>query len=218
MGDTPKRMRLLTEEQKATIRAKALERYYANREHAIERNRAWKVQNRDRVKARAAAYHAENKDRQNAAAKVWKTKNPDKVISQRKNYCESNRERLRETYREWRAANPEAAKQATIAWRINNPDAVRGAHAARRARKKNARVEKFLPVEVFERDGWTCYLCLRPVDKDVKYPHRLAAVLDHVVPLADGGEHSKSNTACAHNVCNAKKNAKPWHETAEIMR
>jgi 5-methylcytosine-specific restriction endonuclease McrA len=33
-------------------------------------------------------------------------------------------------------------------------------------------------------------------------------VLDHIVPLAKGGLHSRANTACACNGCNMKKGAR----------
>lgn len=74
----------------------------------------------------------------------------------------------------------------------------------RRARKRGGGYERFGREEVFERDGWTCKLCGEPVDRTGKDKH-LRPALDHIVPLARGGQHSRSNTQCTHWVCNSRK-------------
>lgn len=82
--------------------------------------------------------------------------------------------------------------------------------ALRRQRRKDARTERFDPFEVFERDKWRCHIC------GIRTPKRLrgtyedsAPELDHVIPLAAGGEHSRRNTACACRKCNIEKGDKP---------
>lgn len=79
-----------------------------------------------------------------------------------------------------------------------------------RARLRAAWVESVDPTMVFERDGWRCHLCGR------RTPRRLrgtlddrAPELDHIIPLARGGEHSYANTACACRACNMAKGATP---------
>lgn len=86
----------------------------------------------------------------------------------------------------------------------------RTSKAKRRAAKRGAKCERFDPIEVLARDGWRCQLC------GVSTPQRLrgscdprAPELDHVVPLAAGGAHSRSNTQCACRACNNTKGAKP---------
>ena len=88
--------------------------------------------------------------------------------------------------------------------------AKRAAKARRRAAKRGSRCERFDPIEVLERDGWRCQLC------GVRTPRRLrgtlaprAPELDHVIPLAVGGEHSRANTQCACRACNNAKGARP---------
>lgn len=81
-------------------------------------------------------------------------------------------------------------------------------HRLRRMRKKiNGRVEDFPRRAVFERDEWTCRLCGDPIDPDVKYPDRLSASIDHVVPIALGGEHVFHNVQATHLACNVSKRA-----------
>lgn len=64
---------------------------------------------------------------------------------------------------------------------------------------------RFQHREVFERDGWVCGLCQQPVDESLSYPDPMSVSLDHVIPLAHGGDHTKANTQCAHLDCNVTK-------------
>ena len=80
--------------------------------------------------------------------------------------------------------------------------------ATRRARKRGVHYESFDPREIFERDGWICQLC------GVRTPRRVcgslaerAPVMDHIVPLALGGEHTKRNGQCLCRRCNQRKSA-----------
>jgi 5-methylcytosine-specific restriction endonuclease McrA len=50
-----------------------------------------------------------------------------------------------------------------------------------------------------------CYLCGTP------FTRRNPATIDHIVPLAKGGLHDKTNIALAHRSCNIKKNATRTH-------
>lgn len=81
----------------------------------------------------------------------------------------------------------------------------RHARAERRARKRNAWVEEVRRPKVYARDLWICQLCGDPVDPSAKYPNVMCASLDHIVPLAKGGEHSYENTQLAHALCNSLK-------------
>jgi 5-methylcytosine-specific restriction endonuclease McrA len=104
--------------------------------------------------------------------------------------------------------SPRDAKQEreyARAWRLRNPDAVRSQCAAYRARRQQATIERFSVTEIFERDGWLCHLCREPIDPALPYPAPMSASLDHVVPLAKGGEHSRANVAASHLICNMRK-------------
>lgn len=72
----------------------------------------------------------------------------------------------------------------------------------RRAGREGKRVYR---ARVFERDGWACRLCGDPLDRSADVPHPLAAVIDHIVPLALGGEHAHYNVQAAHFLCNSQK-------------
>ena len=78
----------------------------------------------------------------------------------------------------------------------------------RRARIREALVEAFDRVEVFERDGWMCALCGEPVDRAATFPAPLSASLDHIIPISRGGTHEPSNAQCTHLRCNVIKGAR----------
>lgn len=80
----------------------------------------------------------------------------------------------------------------------------------RRARMRDCARERFDPNEVFTRDKWRCHIC------GIRTPRGLrgtlspcAPELDHIIPLAAGGDHTKKNTACSCRRCNQLKRDKP---------
>lgn len=79
--------------------------------------------------------------------------------------------------------------------------------AKRRARFVAAIVEAVDPDVVFERDEWQCYLCDEPIDRALTGRDRMGPTIDHLIPLAEGGEHSYANVAAAHRSCNSRKGA-----------
>lgn len=97
----------------------------------------------------------------------------------------------------------------TNQWRKDNPDTIADIRRRRRARQANATIEHFTSTQVFDRDNWTCQHCKQPVHtyKDSRY-HADRATLDHIKPLAKGGEHSLTNTQCLCHHCNGTKGAK----------
>lgn len=76
---------------------------------------------------------------------------------------------------------------------------------ARRARQKAAYVSVVRRQRIYERDGWRCHLCGKKVRRNRVVPHPLAPVLDHVIPLANGGTHEPANVRTAHFLCNSQK-------------
>jgi predicted nucleic acid-binding Zn ribbon protein len=77
----------------------------------------------------------------------------------------------------------------------------------RRARMAGVSSERFGKAEIFERDGWLCGICGSAVSRDARFPDPSSPSLDHVVPLAAGGEHTRANTRCSHLGCNMRKGA-----------
>jgi 5-methylcytosine-specific restriction endonuclease McrA len=75
----------------------------------------------------------------------------------------------------------------------------------RRVRLRGGNAERFEAIEIYERDGWRCQICGGPVNRNAVCPHPLSPSLDHIVPVARGGDHTRLNVQCAHFICNSRK-------------
>ncbi len=172
--------------------------YLANKERIAARarikreerkayDRAYYLSNKTRLVARAKVAYAENTQREKENKRKWTERNKSKLASQRKAYKCTRRTKLAAYQRRYRQENPN-----TIAAQV----------AVRRARKKHAQViENVDRAVVFNRDKGIYGLCYQPVDPGNWH-------LDHVVPLAAGGDHSYKNTQVSHPACNLSKGAK----------
>lgn len=72
-------------------------------------------------------------------------------------------------------------------------------------RLRDLAIEPFERIDIFERDNWTCSICREPIQPDLQYPDPMSPSIDHIVPVAHGGAHSRENVAAAHLVCNVRK-------------
>jgi hypothetical protein len=101
-------------------------------------------------------------------------------------------------------ANPEPKLERNRRWFKENAGnfdysiARARARASRRASKRDAFVEAVDALTVLERDDGVCGICGGDVDPTDFH-------VDHVVALANGGEHSYANVQAAHPACNIKK-------------
>lgn len=75
----------------------------------------------------------------------------------------------------------------------------------RRALKRNAQSEKYSLAEIAARDRNRCGLCGSRVAMTRTAPHPRAPVVDHVIPLARGGDDVRTNVQLAHFLCNSRK-------------
>lgn len=54
--------------------------------------------------------------------------------------------------------------------------------------------------------GVPCWLCGRPIDPDLRFPHPWSFSIDHAIPLKHGGEVlDPDNLRAAHLRCNQRK-------------
>ena len=171
----------------ANQRVRARHKRYreANREKRMAEARQWREGNSDHVKARAHAWRAANPE---YAAK-WRAR---------------NREKLRERFKQWFNANPDKMRECSRRWNANNPEKARENNHRRRARKKGqcGKVSPGIEAVLMERQKG---LCVAPGcgAKLAKIGHHL----DHIVPLAKGGEHDDGNLQLLCPQCNLRKHA-----------
>lgn len=69
------------------------------------------------------------------------------------------------------------------------------------------KISKRARLEIYERDGWTCQLCMRPVDRSADWRTSWYPTLDHIIPQSTMlvPDHSPSNLRLAHMWCNAAR-------------
>lgn len=75
----------------------------------------------------------------------------------------------------------------------------------RRGRMYEVVSERYTKAEIAERDGFRCGLCGNKVDMRRKYPDMRSPEIDHVWPLAKGGDDTRTNVQLAHRACNLSK-------------
>jgi 5-methylcytosine-specific restriction endonuclease McrA len=110
------------------------------------------------------------------------------------------RRRAAEEMRAWRAKKGEDYRRYERERQTSRRE--RDNHAARerrrRGRKSDVHVEDVEPLVVLEMHDGVCGLCGGDVDP-------LRFDVDHIIPIARGGEHSYANTQPAHPSCNYSK-------------
>jgi hypothetical protein len=100
---------------------------------------------------------------------------------------------------------------------IKRLDNKRAGKQRRRAVKCGAFVAPVSRRKIYERDGWRCRLCGKPVQRDAKVPHPKAPTIDHVIPLAVGGTHEPANCQTAHFLCNSLKGHRGGGEQLALL-
>ena len=104
----------------------------------------------------------------------------------------------KEYHRQYRIANREKFRESQKRWRERNPDKAKMNKLLRRARKANARIEKYIKREnIYNWESRICGVCN---DKILGEFH-----IDHIIPLAKGGSHTLKNLQLAHPYCNQSK-------------
>lgn len=118
----------------------------------------------------------------NKRKKVYRMKYPERITASRKEYLKLHRDKYNQYHRQ--------------------------IQRDRRARQKNAFIERVIDKKIYLRDGWICQICHRKVNNKLKYPHPMSASIDHIIPLALEGKHEPKNCQLAHLICNERKHTK----------
>jgi hypothetical protein len=123
--------------------------------------------------------------------------------------CEICRAKASEYRRQQVAKDPEKFKRQEKEWKKRNPHK-RVTNSRDRAKKKGVEYKYYTRQQIFDRDGYDCYLCGDPTDLTAPhtqgqpgwetYPH-----IEHVIPLAKGGIDTLDNVKIAHAKCNMDK-------------
>lgn len=184
--------------------------------------RAYREANRERLRAASRARYAADPERFKAEVKTHRAAHPEKKLAWDRAYRAANAERVAAYHRDWNEANAERKRRVQAAWAERNAERVREYRRAnaerlrehcanRRARILGAPVVE--PIEraaIVARDKSRCHICGKRVP--AKQIH-----LDHIVPLAAGGEHTARNLAVAHATCNVRKGPRAANDQLRLV-
>lgn len=182
---------------------------------------AWKARHPDRILA--AAEHAKAQTAAAAAARscrcgkplglwqrLWCSRICERLAASKPKQCRSCGAHVDKHQQRCSSCRDQSA--AVVRQAARRSPSARAAKARRRAMTRGSLpgAERFDPVAVLVRDGWRCHLCgMRTPQRLRGTCHDRAPELDHIVPIAAGGEHTMTNTACACRQCNLAKGARP---------
>lgn len=167
--------------------------YLKNREIAIRRAQGWYLTNLGKKRAYDRARYAARKDIVKATVAAWRQANPG---------------RHEEIIREWRAKNKDKVSDYNRAWRHRNRfSSYQNVRNRRERMRGSARLSHKDIREIYEAQKGRCAICR--ISLRGKYE------LDHIIPLALGGETSRANSQLLCMPCNRRKGAK---DPIEFMR
>jgi 5-methylcytosine-specific restriction endonuclease McrA len=89
--------------------------------------------------------------------------------------------------------------------------------ARRRARRRAVLIEHFTHREIFERDCWICQICKQKTNPEADRFDPLYPNLDHVIPLSEGGPHTRANTRCTCFRCNCSRGNRGGNEQLALI-
>lgn len=171
---------------KEEINAKRRACYKVN----AEREKAYRKTHCKERRAYSKAYYEAHLKEIKIREKAHYQANKERIKAYSKAYYQLHKKKLNTRGKVWRKANPQKAKEAS---------------QKRRASMYKTTIETIKEKIVFLRDGWICQHCKKRVHKRLKYPNPMAASLDHIIPLSEGGTHTYKNVQLTHFICNASK-------------
>ena len=120
----------------------------------------------------------------------------------RPQYRDNHRQMLAAKSLEWAQKNPEKRKQIARNWRVANAEASRVIVRNRRARIKSSdgRHTAADIEEIGFMQRWSCACCRTDIQN--------AYHVDHIIPIAGGGDNNKTNLQLLCPPCNLAKNKK----------
>jgi 5-methylcytosine-specific restriction endonuclease McrA len=81
--------------------------------------------------------------------------------------------------------------------------------------RAGAKHERYNINTIAERDAYRCGLCHKRVSMLMVWPNPKAPTIDHILPLAEGGDDTRANVQLAHSICNSTKGSRP-HTTDQL--
>jgi hypothetical protein len=184
----------------------------------------WREENPERDKANKLAWEQANPGRKEALAEAWRQSNLERFREKQKLWREANADRVKGYQDAWRANNPEKRAAISRAWRANNPEAAKA--AKKRWQEANPAKHKAADRRKHARRRHTVNEQIKQLTTtelaELSVLYQEAAMLgpdwhvDHIVPLARGGDHRPYNLQIVKSDYNAWKNAQCLYTPADL--
>lgn len=167
----------------------------ANREKVNEWQQTWRKNNPEKVKNLDARSRESRREIRKTECAEWRKRNAARVKKWWQEYKQQHAERIKENRRRYERENPEKVKanKHTRRTRILGLDS-----------KIDSEYVKFLKIV----QGMKCNYCEQTM---TKYE------IDHIVPIARGGDNSNENLQLLCAPCNRQKGAKTDSEYREYL-
>lgn len=149
-------------------------------------------------KLKKAAYYSANRERIKAKSRSRNTEKAAQISARRKFF----RVKLNAQASEWRNANRDSVRRNCNAWYSANKDRLKpGRKAAKAHRRLAGKIQAGFVERLMVMQKGKC-ACCRTSIKGKPYH------LDHIMPIAKGGDNSNANLQLLCPTCNLTKNAK----------
>lgn len=167
----------------------------ANRERISARDKARRLVDGDKMRAQSRANWAKHRDKRIQYLRNRYAEKRDEYIAYNKARYPLIAERKRANAKAWREANLERYKATLDKWRAENLDKHNENARRRRARLRDAKTGLVTDKDLKRLLSASCAYC--GANEDI--------TIDHVVPLARGGDHTIGNFLPACKSCNSRK-------------
>lgn len=158
-----------------------------------------------------------------------RSRSPERLATARARYAKKSREQLTDRQELWpvciychvpyQLTRPGGHCPNPACIKDSKSMSTRAHTGAQRVRMmKIGRVEPIHPIEVFQRDNWTCHICGGPTSRNIQDGRQPdSPTIDHVVPVEQGGDHTYANIRTAHFRCNGVRGTRSVDDARRLV-
>lgn len=170
----------------------------ANKEKIKTQNKIYRMNNIEKIKNKSREFYAKNRNIILEKTKSYYHNNKSKAIACRVSWRRRNRKKVAEASALWRSLNPEKVKNAQKDYENSHKSEIKARSHNRRL--NNSKLSPGIFKKLLKLQRGKCACCGLPLGNN---PH-----LDHIFPLARGGDNSDGNIQLLRARCNLQKSTK----------